>query len=76
LVDADSFARELQRQYKDSGEYGGRKVIRRQRCLVRGCAGTIGSTIVDQFVAADAIEVVVLDIFNRGRREVQVVAHA
>lgn len=51
-------------------------MIRRQRCLVRGCAGTIGSTIVDQFVAADAIEVVVLDIFNRGRREVQVVAHA
>jgi UDP-glucose 4-epimerase len=51
-------------------------VIRGQRCLVRGGASTIGSTIVDQLVAADAIEVVALDNFNHGRREVHVVAHA
>jgi UDP-glucose 4-epimerase len=44
-------------------------VIRGQRCLVTGGAGTIGSTIVDQLVAAGAGEVVVLDNFVRGRRE-------
>ena len=44
-------------------------MIRGQRCLVTGGAGTIGSTIVDQLVAADAAEVVVLDNFVRGRRE-------
>jgi UDP-glucose 4-epimerase len=44
-------------------------VIRGQRCLVTGGAGTIGSTIVDQLVAADAGEVVILDNFVRGRRE-------
>ena len=43
--------------------------IREQRCLVTGGAGTIGSTIVDQLVAAGAGEVVVLDNFVRGRRE-------
>jgi UDP-glucose 4-epimerase len=36
---------------------------------VTGGAGTIGSTIVDQLVAADAGEVIVLDNFVRGRRE-------
>jgi nucleoside-diphosphate-sugar epimerase len=44
-------------------------VITGQRCLVTGGAGTIGSTIVDQLVAADVGEVVVLDNFVRGRRE-------
>ncbi len=40
-----------------------------QRCIVTGGAGTIGSTIVDQLVAADAAEVIVLDNFVRGRKE-------
>ena len=39
------------------------------RYLVTGGAGTIGSTIVDQLVAARAAEVVVLDNFVRGRPE-------
>jgi UDP-glucose 4-epimerase len=39
------------------------------RCVVTGGAGTIGSTIVDQLVAAGAAEVVVLDNFVRGRAE-------
>jgi UDP-glucose 4-epimerase len=39
------------------------------RCLVTGGAGTIGSTIVDQLVAAGAGEVIVLDNFVRGRKE-------
>lgn len=38
------------------------------RCLVTGGAGTIGSTIVDRLVAADAAEVIVLDDLVRGRR--------
>ena len=44
-------------------------MIKGQRCLVTGGGGTIGSTIVDQLVAADAGEVIVLDNFVRGRRE-------
>jgi len=44
-------------------------VIKGQRCIVTGGAGTIGSTIVDQLVAADAAEVIVLDNFVRGRKE-------
>jgi UDP-glucose 4-epimerase len=40
-----------------------------QRFLVTGGAGTIGSTIVDQLVAAQAQEIVVLDNFTRGRPE-------
>jgi len=44
-------------------------VIRGQRCLVTGGAGTIGSTIVDQLVAAGADEIIVLDNLVRGRRE-------
>jgi UDP-glucose 4-epimerase len=44
-------------------------VIEGERCLVTGGAGTIGSTIVDQLVAAGAAEVIVLDNFVRGRRE-------
>jgi UDP-glucose 4-epimerase len=43
-------------------------MIAGSRCLVTGGAGTIGSTIVDQLVAAGAAEVVVLDTFTRGRR--------
>jgi UDP-glucose 4-epimerase len=44
-------------------------VIQGQRCLVTGGAGTIGSTIVDQLVAAGAGEIIVLDNLVRGRRE-------
>jgi UDP-glucose 4-epimerase len=44
-------------------------VIQGQRCLVTGGAGTIGSTIVDQLVAAGASEIIVLDNLVRGRRE-------
>ena len=43
-------------------------MIEGSRCLVTGGAGTIGSTVVDQLVAAKAAEVVVLDNFVRGRR--------
>jgi len=44
-------------------------MMKGQRCLVTGGAGTIGSTIVDQLVAAGAAEVIVLDNLVRGRRE-------
>jgi UDP-glucose 4-epimerase len=44
-------------------------MIAGRRFLVTGGAGTIGSTIVDQLVAAGAAEVVVLDNFVRGRPE-------
>jgi UDP-glucose 4-epimerase len=44
-------------------------MIKGQRCLVTGGAGTIGSTIVDQLVYAGAAEVTVLDNFVRGRRD-------
>jgi UDP-glucose 4-epimerase len=43
-------------------------MIKGQRCLVTGGAGTIGSTIVDQLIAGGA-EVTVLDNFVRGRPE-------
>lgn len=42
--------------------------LKGSRALVTGGAGTIGSTIVDQLVAAGAEEVVVLDNLVRGRR--------
>ena len=44
-------------------------MIKGQRCLVTGGAGTIGSTIVDQLVVVGAGEVIVIDNFVRGRRE-------
>jgi UDP-glucose 4-epimerase len=44
-------------------------MISSARILVTGGAGTIGSHIVDELVARDAAEVVVLDDFVRGRRE-------
>jgi UDP-glucose 4-epimerase len=44
-------------------------VIENSVCLVTGGAGTIGSTIVDQLVAAGAAEIRVLDNFVRGRQE-------
>ena len=44
-------------------------MIKGQRCLVTGGAGTIGSTLVDQLVAADAAQVIVLDDLSRGHRE-------
>lgn len=44
-------------------------MIRGSKCLVTGGAGTIGSTVVDQLVAAGADEVTVLDNFVRGRKE-------
>ncbi len=43
-------------------------MIKGQRILVTGGAGTIGSTLVDQLVETGAAEVVVLDNFVRGRR--------
>jgi UDP-glucose 4-epimerase len=43
-------------------------MIKDSVCLVTGGAGTIGSTIVDQLVAAGAREIRVLDNFVRGRR--------
>jgi UDP-glucose 4-epimerase len=44
-------------------------MIKGQRCLVTGGAGTIGSTIVDQLVEAGAAEITILDNLVRGRRE-------
>jgi UDP-glucose 4-epimerase len=44
-------------------------MVAESRCLVTGGAGTIGSTIVDQLVAAGAAEIVVLDNLTRGRPE-------
>jgi UDP-glucose 4-epimerase len=44
-------------------------MIKGRRCLVTGGAGTIGSTITDQLVAAGAAEVIVLDNLVRGRPE-------
>ncbi len=43
-------------------------MIKGQRCVVTGGAGTIGSAIVDQLLTAGAAEVIVLDNFVRGRR--------
>jgi len=43
-------------------------MLKNQRILVTGGAGTIGSTLVDQLIEADAAEVIVLDNFVRGRR--------
>lgn len=43
-------------------------MIKGQRCLVTGGAGTIGSTIVNQLVAAEAAEVIVLDNLVRAGR--------
>jgi UDP-glucose 4-epimerase len=44
-------------------------VINGSVCVVTGGAGTIGSTIVDQLLAAEAAEIRVLDNFVRGRKE-------
>jgi UDP-glucose 4-epimerase len=44
------------------------EMLKNQRILVTGGAGTIGSTLVDQLVEAEAAEIVVLDNFVRGRR--------
>src|SRR5271165_3123694 len=44
-------------------------MIKGSKCLVTGGAGTIGSAVVDQLVAAGAGEIIVLDNFVRGRRE-------
>jgi UDP-glucose 4-epimerase len=43
-------------------------MIKGSRCLVTGGAGTIGSTVVDQLIAAGAGEIIVLDNLVRGRR--------
>jgi UDP-glucose 4-epimerase len=42
-------------------------MITGSRCLVTGGAGTIGSTVVDQLIAAGAGEIIVLDNLVRGR---------
>jgi UDP-glucose 4-epimerase len=42
-------------------------MIKDSRCLVTGGAGTIGSTVVDQLIAAGAGEIIVLDNLVRGR---------
>src|SRR5215472_4254336 len=42
-------------------------MIHRERCLVTGGAGLIGSTIADQLLAAGAAEVVVLDDLSGGK---------
>ncbi|MGD9990897.1 SDR family NAD(P)-dependent oxidoreductase [Pseudonocardia sp.] len=52
-----------------SAEQSTAQPLEGQRILVTGGAGTIGSAIVDQLVAADAAEIVVVDNFVRGRRE-------
>jgi UDP-glucose 4-epimerase len=44
-------------------------MIKEQKCLVTGGAGTIGSTIVDQLIEAGAAEITILDNFVRGRKE-------
>jgi UDP-glucose 4-epimerase len=44
-------------------------MISGSKCLVTGGAGTIGSTVVDQLVAAGAAEITVLDNLVRGRCE-------
>jgi UDP-glucose 4-epimerase len=44
-------------------------MIKGSKCIVTGGAGTIGSTVVDQLVAAGVGEVIVLDNLIRGRRE-------
>jgi UDP-glucose 4-epimerase len=44
-------------------------MIKGSRCLVTGGAGTIGSTVVDQLIAAGASEIIVLDNLVRGRRQ-------
>lgn len=43
--------------------------IEGQRALVTGGAGTIGSHVVDELLAAGAAEVIVVDTFTRGRPE-------
>ena len=47
----------------------GRMNLDGKRFLVTGGAGTIGSAVVDQLVAAGAAEITVLDNLARGRRE-------
>jgi len=44
-------------------------MIKGSRCLVTGGAGTIGSAVVDQLIAARAGEIIVLDNLVRGRRQ-------
>jgi nucleoside-diphosphate-sugar epimerase len=44
-------------------------VLLRERCLITGGAGVVGSTIADALLAGDVAEVVVLDNFTRGRHE-------
>ena len=55
------------RHHPGGRSHGGEQMIKGQRCLVTGGAGTIGSTIVDQLVAAEAAEIIVLDNLVRGR---------
>jgi UDP-glucose 4-epimerase len=52
----------------DSTSQNEEEMLKNQRILVTGGAGTIGSTLVDQLIEAGAAEVVVLDNLVRGRR--------
>jgi UDP-glucose 4-epimerase len=47
----------------------GGNVISGERVLITGGAGVVGSTLADQLVAAGAAEIVILDNFDRGRRD-------
>src|SRR5262249_48117563 len=58
---------ERSEQWSTNESGGGLQVIKGQRFLVTGGAGTIGSTIVDQLAEAGASEIIVLDNFVRGR---------
>ena len=69
LLEAASRSAEQRRRARSPSATGGEQNDQGKRCLVTGGAGTIGSTIVDQLVAAGAGEVIVLDNFVRGRRE-------
>jgi UDP-glucose 4-epimerase len=44
-------------------------LISGERVLITGGAGVVGSTLADQLVAEGAAEIVILDNFDRGRRE-------
>jgi UDP-glucose 4-epimerase len=52
-----------------NGRPAGTGTLRGKRILITGGAGVVGSTLADQLVALDPAEILVLDNFDRGRRE-------